>query len=451
MKRRYFLNLVTASVLVVSACAGVAPLESSHPPIVFINGQGGTAAQWTTTIWRFESNGWPRDRLYALDTAYPFARNDDAKPQEGTSSTAEHTAQLAAEVERVRRLTGAPKVVLIGHSRGGYAIRDYIRNGDRESVVSHAVLGGTPNHGTWNTAEYLPGSEYNGTGPFLTALNSPQGPDSLEVTPGVAFMTIRSNNQDMYAQPDGRWIGQPSLRTNVTYEGPALRGADNVVLPGADHGQVAYAPEAFANMFRFITGRLPAHTEIVPEQQIVLNGKVNGSLGAFATNLPVAAATVEIFEVAAQTGERLGTPAHTKVTAADGMWGPFAAKPDAYYEFVVHADGYAITHIYRSPFPRSSAIVHLRPTRLANEDKSATTVVQMSRPQGRLGVGRDRMSLDGKSPPGIAPGIPSVGLSTLRLNEQAMRSLVAELNDERIVVRTWPTRENHIVRAEFHY
>jgi len=450
MKRRYFLNLVAASVLVVSACAGLAPSESPYPPIVFVHGQGGTAARWTTTIWRFESNGWPRDRLYALDTAYPFARDDDAKQQEGASSTTEHTAQLAAEVERVRRLAGAEKVVLIGHSRGGYAIRDYIRNGPGKAVVSHAILGGTPNHGAWNTAEYLPGNEYNGTGPFLTALNNPQGPDGMEVTPGVAFMTLRSDHQDMFAQPDGRWIGQPSLRTNVSYEGPALRGAENVVLPGADHGQLGYAPEAFANMFRFITGRLPARSGIVPEQQIVLDGKVSGSLGAFPTNLPVAGATVEVFEVAPQTGERLMS-AHKKVTAADGMWGPFAAKPDACYEFVIQADGYAITHIYRSPFPRSSAIVHLRPARLANQDKGATSVVQMIRPGGGLGVGRDRMSLDGRGPPGVAPGIPSAFLSTLRLNEQAMRSLVAELNDERIVVQTWPTRENHLVRAEFHY
>ena len=160
---------------------------------------------------------------------------------------------------------------------------------------------------------------------------------------------------------------------------------------------------------------------------------------------------MEIFEVAPQTGERLGASAHTKRTAADGVWGPFAAKPDAYYEFVIQADGFATTHIYRSPFPRSAAVVHLRPARLANEDKSATSVVQISRPRARFGVGRDRMSLDGKDPPGIAAGIPNLGASTIRLNEPAVRSLVAELNGERIAVRTWPTRENHYVRAEFHY
>jgi triacylglycerol lipase len=42
-------------------------------------------------------------------------------------------------------------VVLIGNSRGGNAIRNYIQNGGgATSAVSHAILGGTPNHGVWS-------------------------------------------------------------------------------------------------------------------------------------------------------------------------------------------------------------------------------------------------------------------------------------------------------------
>ena len=451
MKRRFFLHLVAASTLFVAACAGVAPRESSYPPVVFVHGNMHTAALWTTTVWRFESNGWPRERLFALDIAYPTARNEDTKPQEGRSSTAEHTAQVAAEVERVRKLTGAERVVLVGNSRAGNAIRDYIRNGAGKATVSHAILGGTPNHGVW-TGDYLPESEFNGAGPFLTALNSPQGPDGLEVTPGIAYMTIRSDNQDKYTQPDGRWIGQPKLQTNASHDGPALKGAENVVLPGADHLEISCGHEAFVHTYRFITGHLPARTDIVPEPTIVLDGKVNGFLGATPTNLAVPNAVVEIFEVSSRTGERLGGPAHAKVVASDGMWGPFTAKPDAFYEFVIRADGYAITHIYRSPFPRSSNLVHLRPGRLTDADKNSTSVVVMNRPRGYLGVGRDRMSLDGKSPPpGLALGVPGETQSTLRLTEPSMRSVMAEFNGERIVARTWPARENHLVREELHY
>ena len=49
------------------------------PPIVFVHGNGDTAALWMTTVWRFESNGWPRDRLHAIDFANPNARDSDGR------------------------------------------------------------------------------------------------------------------------------------------------------------------------------------------------------------------------------------------------------------------------------------------------------------------------------------------------------------------------------------
>ena len=59
---------------------------------------------------------------------------------------------LAAEVDQVLQRTGARQVVLMGNSRGGYAIRNYIANGGGAAKVSHAILGGTPNHGVWSSA-----------------------------------------------------------------------------------------------------------------------------------------------------------------------------------------------------------------------------------------------------------------------------------------------------------
>ena len=110
-------------VLLAAAAAGAAPLVgcatspslTDMPPIVFMPGNGDTAAIWMTTIWRFESNGWPRERLHAIDMPYPNARDDDAKAQPGRSSTAEHMAYLAAEVKKVLAATGASKVALVGN------------------------------------------------------------------------------------------------------------------------------------------------------------------------------------------------------------------------------------------------------------------------------------------------------------------------------------------------
>ena len=110
-----------ALLALLAACAAPSQDATRHPPIVFVHGNGDTAALWMTTLWRFESNGWPRERLHAIDLPYPLARDEDDKPQEGRSSSSEHARFLAAEVERVRAATHADKVVLMANSRGATA------------------------------------------------------------------------------------------------------------------------------------------------------------------------------------------------------------------------------------------------------------------------------------------------------------------------------------------
>jgi pimeloyl-ACP methyl ester carboxylesterase len=452
LTRRSLLISVALAATLLSACAGLMR-NASRPPIVFVHGDGDQAGVWMTTLWRFESNGWPADRLFAIDIPYPSARTDDSKPQEGRSSTAEQLAFLSAEIDRVLQAPGAPQVALIGLSRGGYAIRNYVAGGGA-AKVSHVVLGGTPNHGVWSDPNALPGNEFNGAGPFLTRLNAPQGPDGSEVTPGPRWMTIRSDNNDKYAQPDGAWIGRRGQPTNVTVEGPALKGAENVVLAGVDHRETILGPQAFEQAWRFLTGRAPATVAIVPQERIVLDGKVSGlgpatPQGASATNLPLVGATLEVYATDPATGERVGDAVHRRTIGAGGSWGPFAADPKATYEFVVAAPGYATTHIYRSPFPRSSRIVNLRAERLADADKDAVAVVTLTRPRGYFGVPRDRIALDGKSPPaGIPTGTAGLSTAKLKVADTAGRAVVGEFNGERIVGRAWPAAANHVVLLE---
>jgi len=448
-RRRVLLAAAAAGTASLSACV-TRPNLTDMPPIVFVHGNGDTAGLWIATIWRFESNGWPRDRLHAIDVPYPLARDDDAKVQPGRSSTAEFTNHLAAEVKKVLAATGAAKVALVALSRGGYAVRNFIAYGGA-SVVSHAVLGGVPNHGVWANPGFLPGSEFNGAGPFLLKLNAPQGAAGNEVTPGVAWLTIRSDNNDKYAQPDGVWIGARGTPTNVSFDGPALKGAENVVIAGLDHRETALGVKAFAETYRFIAGKPPATLAIVPEARVVLNGIVSGlgldnRQGSFATNLPLAGATVEVYATEPATGSRVGPAMHRTTVGADGRWGPFVADAAARYEFVIAAPGYATTHIYRSPFPRSSSIVSLHPERLADADRDATSLVTLSRPRGYFGVPRDRIALDGTSPPADIPrGVAGVSTVRLKLADTSPRAIVGEFNDERIVGRTWPVADNHVV------
>jgi pimeloyl-ACP methyl ester carboxylesterase len=454
LNRRTLLIGAAASAAL-GACA-TGPGAASPPPIVFVHGNGDTAALWTTTLWRFESNGWPRERLRAIDIPYPLARDDDTKPQAGRSSTAENMAYLSTEVDKLLLATGARQVVLIANSRGGNAVRNYLQNGSGAGKVSHAILCGTPNHGVFADPNRAPNGEFNGAGPFLTGLNAPKGPNGDEVTPDVKWLTIRSDNNDKFAQPDGVWIGARGTPTNVTFDGPALKGATNIVLPGRDHREVSYHAEAFAHTYRFITGRDPITTAITPEARVVLDGVVTSTGAGGPTNLPLVGATVEVHAVDANTGERRGAPLLRTSIQGDGRWGPLTTDANTPLEFVVSAPGYATHHVYRSPFLRSSATVHLRPERLAAADRSAGAVATFVRPRGYFGVPRDQIVFDGQNPaPGIPPGVAGVASSRITISDGGGRAVVGDYRSgpiaERVVGRSWPAADNHLTTLELHH
>src|SRR5271166_5522903 len=247
--------------------------EQSTVPIVFVHGDSDLAATWETQIWRFESNGYPRNRLFAISFTDPQARDDDSVAQPNRSSTRDQLRELTAFIDGVKAQTGAAKVAIVALSRGGYSTRGYVAA--NPASVTQAVLGGTPNHGVF-AIDALLGSEYNGRGPFLQKLNA----GDSEVTPGVPFMTLRSNGFDLYAQPDG---------------GPALKGATNILLGEVDHRETALGPVAFAQIYKFITGRAPARIAIAPEAEVVLNGRVTGVVAGTPTNRPVEGARVDIY------------------------------------------------------------------------------------------------------------------------------------------------------------
>ncbi|MGL1218156.1 hypothetical protein ACSTLO_00665, partial [Vibrio parahaemolyticus] len=91
-----------------------------------------------------------------------------------------------------------------------------------------------------------------------------------------------------YAQPTGEFLGTPGKPTGVSYDAPALDGANNIVLDGLDHREVGFHPRAFAVIYEAITGRKPASTAITPEPAPVLTGTVTGFAAGAPTNLPVA-------------------------------------------------------------------------------------------------------------------------------------------------------------------
>jgi pimeloyl-ACP methyl ester carboxylesterase len=427
--------------------APAAPAPAEMPPVLFVHGNGDHAALWITAMWRMESNGVPRDRMFAINFTNPLARADDKVEQAGRSSTEDQRRELAEAIKQLKQRTGAARIALVGNSRGGYSIRNVIKNGGGADV-SHAVLCGVPNHGVYAWDEGL-GGEFNGRGPFLRGLNEGES----EVTPGTAFLTLRSDGIDKYAQADGRFVGKPGTPTGVTAEGPVLKGATNLVLGAVDHRETAFHPRAFREIYKFIAGREPSRIEIVSETEVTLSGLVTGTPGGVVTNRPVSGASVDVYRVSAETGERIGGPVHSSQTGADGRWGPAKVEPSWHLEMVLTSAGSTTTHFYRSPFPRSSDLVHLRAARaLGPADAGAGAVVLMSRPRGYFGLPRDIVLIDGKEPTDVKPGVPIDSVTTLRLPAaEAGRPVVAVFNQERIVARAWPASENRIAVAELTY
>ena len=456
--RRHLIAVGFAGTLL-AACT-TAPLNQERPPIVFMHGNGDSAALWQTTIWRFESNGWPRDRLIAVDQPFPLARDDDTVAQPGRSSTAESMAFLKAEVDRALKTTGANKVILVGNSRGGNTIRNYVQNGGGDQVVSHVVLGGNPAHGIWAVKGLQERNEFSGLSPFMQQLNAPKNGNGDEVTPGVKWLTLRSDNNDKYAQPDGLWIGVPGQPTNIGFDGPALKGATNVVLPRVDHRETSFSPAAFDATWRFLTGEAPRTLQPAPEAQVVLSGKVTGlgldsrdpASGAFVNNLPLTGGRLAVFAVDTTTGARRGPPAWEQTIGQDGRWGPFTAQPNASYEFVLGAPGYATTHIYRSPFPRSSSVIQLRPERIPEADRDARALVILTRPRGYFDAERDTMRFDGQGAlPGVPPKGSGVSSSKIKLPSDAPRAVASEFNGERVTGQAWPAAQGDVSVLELTY
>lgn len=417
------------------------PAGQEVAPILFVHGNGDSAALWMPTIWRFESNFYARSRLFALDMRLPTARRVDAVREAGRSSTEEATAQLAQEVARVRRATGVERVVLIGHSRGGNIIRNFLRQNPSQRIRA-AILCAAPSHGVIVSTRHLVGSEFNGASPFLRALNAMPG----EVPPGVPTFTLSSDGQDKWAQPDGRFIGLPGVETGIDALGPALRGATNVVLPGADHMEVAYSAEAFVELHRMATGELPTATRIRPEVRPTLNGRVSAFENGAPTNIGVAGARVRVYPVEADTGRRAGPLLHERVTPADGSWGPLEVDPETHIEFELAVRGYPTTHIYRGPFPRGSDHVHLRPYLPAQDDPKEGSLVLVTRPRGYFDPARDRISIGGQTVTG-PPDIPHE--NTLRAAGPAEQIPMQVLyNNERLAGLTWPLAERRVTVIE---
>ena len=336
----------------------------------------------------------------AINFTDPLARTDDAVAQPNRSSTEDQRRELGEAIKELKRRTGAARV-------RWSAIRAAAIRFAAISRTAAAPMSAMPCCAACPTTASMIGmmvlgNEFNGRGPFLRGLNE----GDSEVTAGTAFLTLRSDGNDKFA------ASRRPLRRQAGRADRHHRG-----WPGAEGRHQSRARRDRPSRDGVSSARVPRDLQIHrrpragPDRdyagsgQVRLSGLVTGTPGGVQTNRPVAGASVDVHRVSPDTGERLGGPIHSSQTGADGRWGPAQVDPSWYLEIVLTSPGSTTTHFYRSPFPRSSDIVHLRAARpLGPADAGAGAVVMMSRPRGYFGLPRDVVLLDGKEPADVEAG-----------------------------------------------
>jgi triacylglycerol esterase/lipase EstA (alpha/beta hydrolase family) len=228
-------------------------VTAEHPlPVILVNGTIETQSlNWSVGAPVLANAGY---KVYTFNygniTPYPNF------PIQSTADIRQSAVELSDEIDRVLAETGAPKVILIGHSQGGGILPAYYINelGGADKVSQ--LIGLAPsNHGT----------DFNGLvglqalpilGPLLFAAADLIGPalgqqlvtspfqqvvyGNCDTRPGVLYTTIASTNDEIV----------------TPYTQQALDGANvtNIVLqdqyPGlpAGHVGVAFSPQVWASV-----------------------------------------------------------------------------------------------------------------------------------------------------------------------------------------------------------
>ena len=121
-------------------------VTAEHPlPIILLNGTIATQGEnWGVGAPVLANAGY---KVYTFN--YGNITQDPNFPIQATDDIRQSGLELAAEVDRVLAETGAPKVILIGHSQGGGILPVYyINNLDGADKVSQLIGIAPSNHGT---------------------------------------------------------------------------------------------------------------------------------------------------------------------------------------------------------------------------------------------------------------------------------------------------------------
>jgi len=253
---------------------------------------------------------------------------------------------------------------------------------------------------------------------------------SLGTTVSHSYLATpeRAANVANYVNIDGRTASAPpgGVPTLALWAGavnrptpPLIVGATNVTIPDQEHVEVATSEESFFEMYHFLRGKAPLTTKIIPE----LFQRISGRATNFPANTGLDGATLEVWLVDGDTGERVGdAPRDTFAIGPDGNWGPFKAWFGLHYELALVREGEVTINYYYEPFLRSDHLVRLNvagglaPFITSSDNHTALTVVRFREFWGDRGAQNDVLEIDGTnvinatSAPSGTVGVASVSV-----------------------------------------
>ena len=176
--------------------------------VVFIHGFLCNRGLWTPWLERLRGKG---HAFVAVNLEPIFGSIDDYAPQ------------IEMAVQQVTEVTGMPPL-LVCHSMGGLAARAWLKINRGEARVHHVVTIGTPHRGTW-LARF--GHGHNGRQMRLGSSWQAQLDQGMPADHHRLFTCWYSNTD------------------NIVFPASAatLRGADNRLVRGAAHVQMAFLPQ----------------------------------------------------------------------------------------------------------------------------------------------------------------------------------------------------------------
>jgi len=287
-----------AALLAVLVLAPAADAKSfKRNPILFVHGIEGSGAQFESQKMRFMSNGYPE----------PWFDEVDYNSTRAVADKSEVEQQIDDAIVALKRHTHKSQVDVVAHSLGTSVMYDYLTGGPLAAQRRAHV------------ARYI-------------------NVDGQDRNPAVPTLAV--------------WAGRGA-------PGRSMDGAQNVTIPNQTHVQTCTSKESFAEYYKFLVGKPPAH-DIVQQSGAI---EIAGKAVFFPQNTGLAGATVQVWPLN-DSGLRTSESPAASIPITDGSqgggaWGPVPVAAGQRYEFALLRSGLPTIHVYYEPFVRSDYTLRL--------------------------------------------------------------------------------------------